>query len=96
MLTRRGLFRRAAQTALAAPIAAVAVHSLVSPLPELAPDPEPEPPRPYTGTGGDVVITGGQAGGSHDHEIAEINRRGWEAFHEGMTLQRALLGQMAR
>lgn len=61
MLTRRSLFRRAAQATIAAPLAVVAVHSLPPQLPELEPDPESEP-EVGRGTGGDVQITAGLGG----------------------------------
>lgn len=88
MLTRRNLFRRAAQAAIAAPLLPTLLESEdAAAAPDLT-----EPPRPSTGNGGDVVLFGGTAPGNGDDVVLfggtapdfVMDPNGWSSFIEGM------------
>lgn len=97
MLTRRNLFRRAAQAAVAAPLLPTMLQSEAVAAPVLEPEPLATigdfaiPWRP-TGNGGAMVITAGTGGspaaGGAVHVdpryASQISEAGWAAFREGM------------
>lgn len=70
MLTRRGLFRRAAEAAIAAPVAVIATRSTTA-----GDDIEIDgASAPCTGCGGEVTIRGGVGMGSQARALHESNR----------------------